>query len=754
MTSDNPRKDGAGIKANVFLGNGLPIFACDVEIIEVITEEECDMAVAYFEQHNMDDVLGFDTENVAYYGKHANEGQTINKAALGQFCGSIYALMRFHLWTHCYASFARFMSNPRIEKVGNAVNTDVRKLKARFPVLAFAGVLELSTLVKVAFPEIPNGKLSTQVSHVLRQHLDKRIDHRFLESLRYTRRQEAYAANDASSAFHVAKAAARVLANAAASTPTQTSTPIDGAIDEDEQHNAVDDDVGVRVACSRAHAGRGNDSDSDAESDDEMPGERTDELGQAAIDADSNSAGDMDSHAASSAEQAPASRLGQHGIERYKAMITDYHNSARSDPMELPSSLTDAERMVLHRHAEQYGLEHRSQGPASVRCIVIKRWAPIQTVAASIGDKAVGALVARDHQGRVYRGYVSSFDRGVMRWEVAYSDLPAPLNKEMLDVDSLNLRMQRRFDYDHGENGLGEPGARPARGARLSVKDGETLAKLLAGVDENWTTSEWSYLYYDPAHWMRIFGSMLAVDKHSDIEKVFNGWLSETLFKLLPGEQERGRLHAKKLGMTNEQIKRIARKYWRRRLKYMCPAPDVLIKQFLDIYIFFRDLGDPLRPGSSCLKPDAYDILVKEMWYVQRGLLSDLPGMPRYVPTARCPATQFMQYRCLATASALEGMHFHYRQAQHPSAKCCSLALMHARSCSFDFVWNVKASVKASLMPDVGHYYLWLVDALVDVYHGLGVSVPKLFSGCVSSCVIMSHVSQRSLVGNMPLEIP
>ena len=284
----------------------------------------------------------------------------------------------------------------------------------------------------------------------------------------------------------------------------------------------------------------------DAESDDEMPGERTDELGQAAIDADSNSAGDMDSHAASSAEQAPASRLGQHGIERYKAMITDYHNSARSDPMELPSSLTDAERMVLHRHAEQYGLEHRSQGPASVRCIVIKRWAPIQTVAASIGDKAVGALVARDHQGRVYRGYVSSFDRGVMRWEVAYSDLPAPLGKEMLDVDSLNLRMQRRFDYDHGENGLGEPGARPARGARLSVKDGETLARLLAGVDENWTTSEWSYLYYDPAHWMRIFGSMLAVDKHSDIEKVFNGWLSETLFKLLPGEQERGRLHAKK----------------------------------------------------------------------------------------------------------------------------------------------------------------------------------------------------------------
>jgi hypothetical protein len=66
-------------------------------------------------------------------------------------------------------------------------------------------------------------------------------------------------------------------------------------------------------------------------------------------------------------------------------------------------------------------------------------------------------------------------------------------------------------------------------------------------------------------------------------------------------------------------------------------------------------------------------------------------------------------------------------QAQHPGAKSCSLELMHARSCVFDFVWNIKASVAARLMPDVGHFCPWLVDALIDVYRDLGIPLPKLF---------------------------
>ena len=52
---------------------------------------------------------------------------------------------------------------------------------------------------------------------------------------------------------------------------------------------------------------------------------------------------------------------------------------------------------------------------------------------------------------------------------------------------------------------------------------------------------------------------------------------------------------------------------------------------------------------------------------------------------------------------------------------------MHARSCAFGFVWNIKAPVAARLMPDVGHFCPWLVDALIDVYRDLGIPLPKLF---------------------------
>ena len=348
MTSDNPRKDGPGIRANVFLGNGLPLFQCETDVVEVRTEEECDMVVARFERDQQS--LGFDTENVAYFGRHAPEGTTINKSALGQFAGSICALMRFHLWAHCYDSFKRLMANPNIEKVGNAVGTDVTKLKARFPDLVCVGIVELSSLVKAAFPDLPNGKISTMVSHVLKLHLDKRVDHRLWEALHYTKRQLAYAANDADAAKRLALAVYLLREGATAAPAAPAATPIEGALDEDEQHEtAVDHDTGARVACTRETVVVDSDDDGDAASDDELeiPGMATDEPSDAAAAVDADSA-----DATSALSQSPSSRVGECGIVRFKAMITDYHNSGRTDRLELPSSLTDDERKVLHRHCD------------------------------------------------------------------------------------------------------------------------------------------------------------------------------------------------------------------------------------------------------------------------------------------------------------------------------------------------------------------------------------------------------------------
>jgi len=47
-------------------------------------------------------------------------------------------------------------------------------------------------------------------------------------------------------------------------------------------------------------------------------------------------------------------------------------------------------------------------------------------------------------------------------------------------------------------------------------------------------------------------------------------------------------------------------------------------------------MDDPLNPGRKVLVSNALKILKTEMGYVQKGLLSDIPGMPMHYATASC----------------------------------------------------------------------------------------------------------------------
>lgn len=85
--------------------------------------------------------------------------------------------------------------------------------------------------------------------------------------------------------------------------------------------------------------------------------------------------------------------------------------------------------------------------------------------------------------------------------------------------------------------------------------------------------------------------------------------------------------------------------------------------------------------------------------------------------TSRLDATPKM--RCIRGTNALEGQHMHTRQAQHPGAKASGLVLANARSCLFDFAWDMKALARAGLIPDLGHFWPWLNDLCVRALAGL-----------------------------------
>ena len=90
-TCDNPAKDGRGLIAAIWAGNGKPEFLFPGKTIVVQTEEQCDEACAYLTPLSL---LGFDAENVAYI-----EGGGVNseKAAIVQLVGDKHKAFIFQV---------------------------------------------------------------------------------------------------------------------------------------------------------------------------------------------------------------------------------------------------------------------------------------------------------------------------------------------------------------------------------------------------------------------------------------------------------------------------------------------------------------------------------------------------------------------------------------------------------------------------------------------------------------------------------
>ena len=144
------------------------------------------------------------------------------------------------------------------------------------------------------------------------------------------------------------------------------------------------------------------------------------------------------------------------------------------------------------------------------------------------------------------------------------------------------------------------------------------------------------------------------------------------------------------------------------------------MRDLFDLFCLFDGMEDPDRPGTgqTVLVGNAWELFVKEMWYVQWGMLSDKPGVPLYERTRQL-RTGFWLHRCCRGGSALEGMHLHYRLAEHVTAKASGLASANSRMGLYAWDWNVRAEIAAKLIPDIGHTRLWLIDAIVNECHGL-----------------------------------
>ena len=217
---------------------------------------------------------------------------------------------------------------------------------------------------------------------------------------------------------------------------------------------------------------------------------------------------------------------------------------------------------------------------------------------------------------------------------------------------------------------------------------------------------------------------MLAIPEKSEYGRLFKTMTSDSIFKILVGEHDAAKEHAKAHGCKNPN--KLSRRYYKLLCMYGCPEPAIIMDGLLDVYFFFRDLPAPGGSGT-CLVSNAEDILRKELKYVALGLLSDLPNMQMYVEIGRFTKGTRMRMRCLRGTNALEAQHLHFRLAEHPCARASGLVLANARANLYDHVWNLKALVHAGLLPDLGHFMPWLNDLAM---HALAGMTPEAFKAC------------------------
>ena len=413
--------------------------------------------------------------------------------------------------------------------------------------------------------------------------------------------------------------------------------------------------------------------------------------------------------------------------------IMEYSAGKRQTPLELPVGLEPCQRKALHAVAAALGLNSYSIGPGSFgsceKRVVVDRHRAWEPVLDLTGEEAVGYLVENESG---VRGYVEGFvprDKDdplnkPNKWWLVYeientsrttrSSSAATASctvREEVDLATLNAALKRRW-YTTQQSAASTNTAQaqaPGFGEGLD----KLLDELLEGCDDDWATSEWSQIKYDLRHFLGIWSTMVSASKTSILFKIFMVTSADVFSKLNRGEMERIIHHCRTLGMTYDQISCLRRRYWRRHARTHCPEPKQLIREAYDVYMCFKDLQDPERPGCRFLlaESEAEAIFRKCCAHIQLGILSDPPGMVMYVWVQN-------KFRSLRSTSMLEGYHLHLRLVIHCLARHASLRYKAALVDWFDYRWNVKSLIRAKILPHCGHFFLWLRDQLCDIVEG------------------------------------
>jgi hypothetical protein len=231
---------------------------------------------------------------------------------------------------------------------------------------------------------------------------------------------------------------------------------------------------------------------------------------------------------------------------------------------------------------------------------------------------------------------------------------------------------------------------------------------------------------YDLKHFLAVL--FLMVRTACSLYASFCSIIADSVLLRLPGETERVKKHFRALGLTENEIKALPRRTFRRLCMHFIPPPRLLYRLLVDAVLLFEHVVDPdSNDGTPFLLPTWRNILDNALTYVCRGELSDRPAVPLYV-FLKTLATGFDLHRCLRGSSALEGMHLHLRILLNALVKSLGLERLDAMMLQFDYRWTVKALRHVGLLGTGWlakarqHFRLELADELFRMVVKLGLS--------------------------------
>jgi hypothetical protein len=221
---------------------------------------------------------------------------------------------------------------------------------------------------------------------------------------------------------------------------------------------------------------------------------------------------------------------------------------------------------------------------------------------------------------------------------------------------------------------------------------------------------------YDPFHFLKNL-YLAASSKESYLYTYFCRACSDALYKVEPGDKAKLIEVLKSRGMSDADIKKVRRSYFRRRCRYCIPDPQTLVDNLEAIFALFDGLTDP-KTGWSFFSSDARSRFDMALKYVRAGFLSDPPGMAMYVAIGQT-RDGVVVYRCLRTSSSVEGYHQHLSRCVSACAKSAGTEWLDLLRQKFDFCWTVRSLRRIGWYKGCQHCDIALADRL----HSLAASL-------------------------------